>query len=827
MSNQPAFGAATGQPFWWARGLSLAERLPAVGDPDPTTVQAAGRRLARWAAATDLHADGRFATRLAAAGLDEQAMLTLLTEHPAALAARTPTPAWATFVRRALTGAPVAAEDTGAWQEQFAAALGLFTTSAVAEVVKRITPAAEAGRFEPATLAEDFGRWLGLRLTRLAARTLVLELNVARVRGDLTRATAGERFAEFAQNLATADGLAALLAEYPVLARLLGQACEHLVAAYAELVDRFAADRATVVDQLLDGTDPGVLHRIELGHGDSHQGGRMVAILRFADAAVVYKPRGQALQQRFGGLVRWLNSRLPGLDLRTPATLPRDGYGWAEHIAPRPCTEVSEVDRFYRRQGALLALLYALDGTDIHCENLIAAGDQPVLVDVETLFHPTLVPVSATGDDPASRALSESVCRTALLPLLLVGEHGSLDISGLGGDRGALFPFAVLGWDDTGTDGMRVVRAPAEFLGHDNQPRLGDAPVDPAGYLAALLTGFHDGYDAILAHRDELMRLVAAAAGDQIRVVVRPTTLYATLLDESTHPDVLRDGLDRDPVFELLWADAAGDPLKERLTGHELADLWAGDVPIFFGRVGDRHIWTAGGHRLPDVLPVSGMASVLAKLARLDEVDRHDQNWLITATFATRTGPIRHHSGQAPPRPIATAVPEPRQLLTAACSVADELVARAVHGRAPAGERANWLGLELVDDQHWSVLPLGAGLATGYTGVALFLAQLGDLTDTSRYLDLAARALRPVPRLLATLEQNPDLARSVGPGGFLGTGGICYGLARTAVLLDDAEIYDWFVRAVSLVPGSDDGTAGFAAGRAGGVAALLAAHAES
>ncbi|WP_166663952.1 type 2 lanthipeptide synthetase LanM family protein [Actinophytocola oryzae] len=824
MSIESGRGAEMGH-SWWARGLSLAERLPAGASPDPVRLDAARRRFKRWSEAHDLSATGQFARRLADAGLVEDGMVGLLAEAPEPLAARTARPQWATFVDRVLAepSSASAGAEPATWQGQFAAALGRLTAAARAEVTRRITPAAAPGRLEPAALADHFSDWLGLRLARLAARTLVLEVNVARVRGTLTGATAKERFAEFATRLATEDGLAALLDEYPVLARVLGQASQHFAVAFAELVERFAEDRDAIVAGLLGGTDPGPLTGIELAKGDPHQRGRMVAILRFDGVAVVYKPRGQSLQQRFGELVGWLNDRMPGLALRSPAVLERDGYGWLEHIAYAPCADVDGVDRFYRRQGALLALLYALDGTDIHCENLIAAGDQPVLVDVETLFHPTLAPAMVAGADPASQALSESVCRTALLPLLLVGEHGALDISGLGGDRGTTFPFAAVGWDDTGTDGMRLVRRSFEFMGHDNQPRLGEAPVDPADYRAALLTGFHDGYDAILTHREELLGLLAAAAGEEIRVVIRPTQLYSTLLDESTHPDVLRDGLDRDPVFDVLWADAVGDPVKERLTRHEHADLWAGDVPVFFGRVDVPDLWSSTGERIPGVLAESGLESVRAKLDRMDEVDRHDQDWLITATFATRTGPIDHHSGQEPPGPVATTAPKPAALLAAACAVADELVARAVH----RDERANWLGLEPVDDRHWGVLPLGAGLANGYTGVALFLAQLGELTGTSRYLDLAARALRPVPRLLSVLEQNPAVARSVGPGGFLGTGGICYGLARVATLLGDDEVRGWCARAIDLVADSDDGIAGFAAGRAGGVAALLGAHAET
>ena len=38
--------------------------------------------------------------------------------------------------------------------------------------------------------------------------------------------------------------------------------------------------------------------------------------------------------------------------------------------------------RFYERQGGYLALLYMLQATDFHHENLIAAGEHPVLLDL-------------------------------------------------------------------------------------------------------------------------------------------------------------------------------------------------------------------------------------------------------------------------------------------------------------------------------------------------------------------------------------------------------------------------------------------------------------
>jgi lantibiotic modifying enzyme len=168
-------------------------------------------------------------------------------------------------------------------------------------------------------------------------------------------------------------------------------------------------------------------------------------------------------------------------------------------------------------------------------------------------------------------------------------------------------------------------------------------------------------------------------------------------------------------------------------------------------------------------------------------------------------------------------VPDQRRLLTAACGIADEIVARSMQD----GQRANWLGLEQIGSRHWAIMPMGAGLADGYSGVALFLAQLGQLTGSRRYRDLARKVLSPMPRLLEAFTADHDLAAFVGPGGFLGTGGICFALSRVSTLLDDNEIASWLPAAVELTGTMGDSPPDIAAGYAGGLLAMLAVHAET
>ncbi|WP_439656294.1 type 2 lanthipeptide synthetase LanM family protein [Lentzea sp. HUAS TT2] len=665
-----------------------------------------------------------------------------------------------------------------------------------------LRPLVDASRTEVAPPFDAaFAEQLGRRLVAIAARTLVLELHT--VRDTLTAPTSEERFVEFTRTL----NLSSIFNRYPVLARLLAQACEQAVSTHHELSSRFTRDRARIVQTIFENQDPGALISIETGQGDAHQQGRTVAILTFESGErLVYRPRPAGLHERFTDQLDWL-SRRTGITFRTPRLLSRDGYGWLEHIPHEPCADVAGVAEFYRRLGALLALLYALDGTDMHYENLIACGDQPVLVDIETLFHPTLTHDS----DPAVLALVRSVHRTALLPHVLMGDNGVADVSGVGGDHGVLSPLNAVDWADPGTDRMRLVRRPKTSPGALNRPMLGGVPAEPADYQDSLLAGFRAGYDAIVAHRDELLQLARSCVNEEVRFVARATRQYARLLDESTHPSVLADALDRDLAFGVLVVD---DPLLDRLVPFEVSDLWRGDVPLFTCRPGSTDLWTASGLRLPGMLPEPGLHAVTRKILAMSEVDRHDQQWVITALLASRPRPVSHHSGVAVSGHVAPVDPDPARLLVAACGIADQILAHAFTG----GDRVNWLGIELVDDRHWTVQPLGAGLSNGYTGVALFLAELGSLTGAARYVDFARDALRPLPSLLELFAEEPELVTAAG-GGIHGLGGICYGLAHLTPLLglDPALL----TQAVRLMP-KEDASLTVVDGMAGSLAAMLA-----
>ncbi|MGG7612857.1 type 2 lanthipeptide synthetase LanM family protein, partial [Streptomyces sp. ZG43] len=574
-------------------------------------------------------------------------------------------PDWAAWVERVLAATPAVLtlpEEEYEGLSGFERVLAPFAEAASERMVAALG-GEERGLVDLTAVRSGLVRAVGPRLARIAARVLVTELHRAREAGGLAGGDSRARFREFLRRVGERQGLAALLTAHPVLARLLGRVSLDAADAFAELLHRFAADQAALAEAGLPcGADGRLLVDVQAGAGDSHGGGRTVALLRFADGArLVYKPRPVTAHRHFNDLADWLG-RLPGTPrLRTLTVLDRGTHGWVEFVEVLPCRTKPQVREFYRRQGALLALLHALDGTDLHHENLIAHGEHPLLVDVETLFHPAL-PI-ADSDDPASRALHDSVHRVGLLPQFLLGDDSALDMSAVGGGRAALSPVALAGWADCGTDTMRLVRRPGRFRESANRPRLHGRPAEPAAYTAELCEGFRAAYAALGEARAELLGptgLLERFRRDEVRVVARPTAVYATLLDETTHPELMREAGARDAVLARLREGMLGRPALSGLEDEEIAQLWSHDVPVFTVPAGGTALTGVTGRAVTGTVPLSGLAGATRKIAALDSVDRQDQEWVIRAAMVSAsTAPVHHPAGPGrAPRPADAPEPE-------------------------------------------------------------------------------------------------------------------------------------------------------------------------
>lgn len=681
----------------------------------------------------------------------------------------------------------------------FTRSLACLVEPALAGLDGRLDAIAGLSGAERAAIRAGVAAALRETALRKAGRTLILELNAARVTGRLS---AGDPAARFEQFLALSSSPAywdSLGEHYPTLLPRLRTVLARRCAAAADLARRLAADRSELTT--LAGGDPGPLTGVRFGVGDSHLGGRSVAILSFERGrTVVYKPRPVQVDAVLSRLLRELfGADGGGTAIRVPAVIAgRDpgadsaAYGWAEYIDHRYCAGDAEFAAFYRGIGAWLAVMRLLGGSDLHAENVIACGPAPIVVDCETLFSPQL-PARASGlglaVDHATDLVTQTVLRTGMLPLrgTALGWRG-VDSSAVGALPGQQPVFTTPTVVDFGTDAARVGfavpgagRIPVRACHPSPEPVL-------ARHWERIIEGFDDA-DTVLRKADRdgrLDALLGSFAHCPVRVVLRGTEVYAEVGRMLWHPVSLHDQKAATKrAADLLAAMAqsqAGAPDDPRIVEAEIDDLLHDDVPYFsttpqLGRL-------AGPAGTSWLEPRDLVADALARWRAADlDLDRAVIRAALVSAYLNDDQPIHNdrmvsgRAARAGSESGHTRVPagslEPRRRALAA-DLLRRLRDAAIRG--PDGT-ATWIAPAL-GQTGWAVRPLGPDLYSGLAGVALLVAayqrecargQATPVAGLDEIFDATLRTLRAaedfVPPGSALAEPRPPA-----PGGYIGIG---------------------------------------------------------
>ncbi|MFD7169306.1 type 2 lanthipeptide synthetase LanM family protein [Streptomyces violascens] len=724
-----------------------------------------------------------FPENLRAAGTEATQLLGLLGEEPADLAARlsaVPTPRWVKQFTDVYETYDGVADEPGTEQGALLPSLMRVVDPLVRDARTRLL---EQLRSDPANeqiqgLIEALCTGIPLQqLDMTLGPTMILEINVAREKGLLTNGTSQERFASFVEQLADPGYQMKFWNRYPVLARRVTEVLEQWI----ETRLRFAhhlQEGLRDIDHVLfvgENDDYGsvmeerVISEITFGHGDLHNGGQSVARVEFTDGdAVIYKPRSLGVDTVYAELLAQLG-RDVGLHLDTPRVVDRGDHGWVEVVRPTRCASRSEAADFYQRLGVQLALFYVLNGTDLHIENLIAAGAHPVFIDLEALFHPASgsAPVweaasNPASADPASEALYSSVLSTGLLPgKSLIGQEGSgptrtTDLSGINGSEGQPWLVPVLVPENQGTDRVRLVSREVEVPGAENRPRAADGSlIDPGEFVDDVLTGFSLGYSWLREHRNELLGptgLITQFADKPVRYLHRATHVYGKVLTESFHPVFVRDALDREQSVARLCDGWQGAPHRDEIIRSEMDAILNGDIPFFQALPGGRDLILGNGRRIPDFLAQAPLDQARQRLLTLDPDDLARQEWIIRASFADLCPavPLTRLPQAVPAVPAEQTAEE---AISTAEAIGDRLMQLAFVGTATDTGNVGWLGTHTVAEGVSDIEPIGVDLYSGLSGIGLFFRHLGRVSGQQRFSDFADRVSAEVVRRISSRRQ--------------------------------------------------------------------------
>lgn len=639
-----------------------------------------------------------------------------------------------------------------------------------------------ARHFETELVLQICRRDIARQMVYLIQKTCLLELQVAGLRGDLAGADSAQRYRSFIDRIANSAGREALFLEYPLLLDLVVTRLKMYRRNVVELLMNLFYDAQAIELNLLAGNTLGKLQDWEFGNGDSHCEGRSVTKLTFSgDVRLVYKPRSLRIDEGFSELLAWCNTQLPTKQLRGVRVLDCGSHGWCEFIPHRELQSKEEARDFFHRQGKFLALFYVLHAGDLHHENMIACASDPVYIDLETLFHPQMFPSAEDGtwSDgwPMTVADTLIVSSSRSLPGINVATP---DISIFGAYPAPGVSISLPRLVHAGTDRAGFEQREIAFEENDHIPVLDSELLAAEHYAGEINDGFVEMYRMLAAQvpyltsSDGISKLFCSA---DVRLVFRPTQVYAALIDTALHPDYLCDALERRIFFEQLHVTNTPDQWRNHLLASEIGDLERLDVPYFVQAFDKKQVRNSCGETVHGLHLPSPKHVVFKHMSMLGEADLRSQLAVIDAALRPLGEPASTGTGKG------GAVRNASESVTEfAARIASEIADRLLATMVVRGDDHYWLCQTATESGKVVVTPGIVNLYDGQLGIAIFLAEAARVLHREDCAEAALAALRTVRRWSHDGYSNFSFL-----GVFTGALGLPYALARVGAALGNDE----------------------------------------
>ena len=239
---------------------------------------------------------------------------------------------------------------------------------------------------------------------------------------------------------------------------------------------------------------------------DSHKKGNGVSILKLDNGTkIVYKPRSLKIEKVYFDFLGKINAGCK-YEMYEPKILDCQEYGWEEFVYYKSCKTEDEIRRYFYRFGILIFGSYILNTNDLHEENVIAAGEYPIIIDAETILDNRRRGRTNSAKEEINYILHESVLYSGLLPHYRFSNLGQgVDMSAIKGSEGKEYPIVIPKIADLCTSNMRFVYEHPTTGVNQNLVKLDGENVSAFHYLKEINAGFEDAYKYVLENKEKFL----------------------------------------------------------------------------------------------------------------------------------------------------------------------------------------------------------------------------------------------------------------------------------------------------------------------------------
>ncbi len=606
-------------------------------------------------------------------------------------------------------------------------------------------------------------------------RVLIEDIHSCKENGMLRGKDSGEEYQDYQERFLNDQGyIRKLCGKYPEMKRLLFLRIITITRQIHQIISGVEEDIGILQEQFFPENPFKKIERIECGISDTHRGGQTVARVYLDNGkSLIYKPRNLEKDRYFMELYG-LFCQSAYISFENIRILAREDFGWESYVEERPCRSEGEVKRYYRRIGILLFLCRLMDVSDIHGENIIAYGEYPMPIDLETLPGSYERGEYENADQMIREEMKHSVLSVGILPVMIWGENGEgiiLNALNRGGAAKTPFRVPVIREQESSAIHIAYQQGSAELPG--SMPIYQGRRTEPATYAGEIQEGFQNAYRFFLKEGRQLTIRFEALFSGKSRYLIRHTQQYQMYLQTSFYPEFLACRGRRKLFLHILDKNQR----DERLAAQEREAVYQMDIPVFY-QEGSRERWRE-------------------KLRCLGEDDLKRQLSLIGLSLGLleERKYVRKKAG-CPGDSKDTGIWKERVGIQVR-RIADSICAMAL----TMGDDIGFYGPRIEEDGNFKIGPVDIYLYEGICGIAVFLAAVIREYPTEKYchiFDLTIRKLQCYTE--GSKGKIPDKEMGY-TGAFLGEGSVVFTYLLLYEITGEKEFLAWAKRHAEIVEG--------------------------
>lgn len=639
------------------------------------------------------------------------------------------------------------------------------------------------------------------KLFQMSFRVLVAETNYYRIHKLLIGNDEYERADYFKRFILTKkERLEEIYSKYCVLTDLLISCIENTLYFVKEIINNYEMKVKEIESALNNGNSLGKIKFIEMGIGDTHKNGRSVVKVVFENGELIYKPRNIEIESSFNKFISIINDKhIPHfLDLKTVKHIGFENHGWFNLIYQKECQTIEEVESYYFRIGELLAIFYILGTTDLHSENIIAQGQYPIVIDLETLFSVGFVDEDLINENITNyiaNKISKSVRSAAILPMNIRNKklNTKADLSGLSMCDKQLSPFKSQFLIDADKDTISVVSDFFVMDANNNSVKLDGNIMHSSEYLEFIISGFKTVYDYICRHKSEIINNVCDIFGNsEYRVLMRDTMTYSQLLTSSYHPDLLQSNFDRKIYFNRLYLNTSKDFYD--VVQSEYFEMLKGDIPLFNARTTSKGFYSTNFECGKEIVVDIALEKVESIINEMGEKDYLFQERIINYSYSDVYRNSIFKTNFCFDEYSEDNLKKDEVLLKIE-KLAEIIIDNSILIDNKSNRERSWLGYIEVEKNFRQMSPVGINLYDGNTGIALFFAALYNITNNEKYRSYCNEILNPVKQYLKKFNAEVEIQNGFYNGYF----GVIYLLSVISKLINDKSYLELSNKLISSI----------------------------